>query len=209
MALLPQEPKQQRALIVIVAAVALAFVVYQYVYTPRMEEVEATRERVEALELSNQRASVLAARGGGNIEEQLALYQRHVMRLEELIPASDEVASLIRTISAEARRLGVEIAFLGPEPTQAGQFYDRQVYAVRAIGSYHDLARFLTAIASLPRIITPMDVEMTRFDDPQNVYDNLEAPVLATFRMETYVVPADGGTGAPADSLEAPDPEAP
>jgi type IV pilus assembly protein PilO len=196
MALGPQGPKQQKALVVIVLALGAAFVFYQYLYTPKMAEVEEVSIRVQTLEDSNQRARVLAARGGGNVEEQLALYERHVMRLERLIPASEEVSSLLRTITAEARRLGVEIGSMEPQPEMAGDFYTKRSYELQTYGEYHDVGRFLTAIASLPRIITPVGLELTRYEDPMDVNDEFESPVLATFQIETYVLPANSGVPA-------------
>ena len=192
MALGPSEPRQQKALIGILTAAAGAFLMFQYVYTPRMTEVGTIASRVETLDMSNQRARILAARGGGNVEEQLALYERHVLRLEQLIPASEEVPALLRTITAEGRRLGVEIASLVPEPEVAGDFYTKQSYAVSAVGEFHDIGQFLTAIASLPRIITPIGLEMELFSDPMNVYPELDSPVVASFAIETYVLPSEG-----------------
>lgn len=196
MALGPSDPRQQKALVAGLVAAVGAFLVYQYVYTPRMEEVAVVQERVETLEASNQRARVLAARGGGAIEEQLALYERHVMRLEELIPAREEVATLITNITAEARRLGVEVAGVNPEPVQAGQFYSKEVYSLQAVGEYHAVGQFLTAIASLPRIITPVGMDLSRLQEARNVWDDMDSPVVAAFRIETYVLP-EAGQGPP------------
>ena len=67
---------------------------------------------------------------------------------------------------------------------------------MQAIGDYHDIARFLTAVASLSRIITAVDVAITPFNDPQGLI-NVENPVAADFRIETYILPA-GGRSPPA-----------
>jgi len=198
MALGPSDPKQQKALIAIIVAAAGVFLMFQYVYTPRMAEVETIATRVETLDMSNQRARVLAARGGGNVEEQLALYERHVLRLERLNPASEEVPSLLRTITAEARHIGVEIASLVPEPEVAGDFYMKQSYAVSVIGEFHDIGRFLTAIASLPRIITPVDLDLVAFDDPMGVHPDMDAPVVASFAIVTYILPAEAAASSAA-----------
>ncbi|HSR42503.1 MAG TPA: type 4a pilus biogenesis protein PilO [Longimicrobiales bacterium] len=201
MALGPSDPKQQKALVAILLAGVATFLVYQYVYTPKMEEVAEVQVRVETLEASNQRARVLAARGGGNIEEQLALYERHVMRLEELIPASEEVAALLRTITAEARRLGVEVAEVTPDPVEQGQFYTKEIYSMRAVGEYHAVGQFLTAIASLPRIITPVEMDLSRLQAGRaETFPDMEQPVVAGFRIETYVLP-EAGQGPPPGDL--------
>lgn len=205
MALGPSEPRQQKALVAVLVAGVAAFLVYRYVYTPKMEEVAAVQSRVETLEASNQRARVLAARGGGNIEEQLALYERHVMRLEELIPAREEVATLITNITAEARRLNVEVATVAPEPVESGEFYTKEVYSIQAVGEYHAIGQFLTAIASLPRIITPVGMDLNRLQQSRNVWEDMESPVVATFSIETYVLPEPGQAGPPPAEIDTED----
>jgi type IV pilus assembly protein PilO len=189
MALLPSDPKQQKALVVGLAAAALFYAFYSFWYTGKKEELVALQEHVETLQSKNRAAQITAARGGGQIEERLAAYERHVMVLEALIPASDEVPGLLRDITSEARRLiGSDPAQFRPEPDEPGQFYTKKAYQMQAIGEYHDIARFLTSIASLPRIITPVDLTLTTYVDNQNVTE-LENPVVADFRIETYVLP--------------------
>ena len=198
MALIPQEPKQQRALAAIVGVLVVGYLFYSLWYSPQAAEVAAIREHRESLEDKNGRAQLTAARGGGSIEERLAAYERHVMVLEQLIPASDEVPGLLRSITSEARRLiGSDPAQFRPEPDEPGQFYTKKAYQMQAIGEYHDVARFLTSIASLERIITPVDLTLTIYANQQGVTE-LQNPVVADFRIETYVLPQAGQTPPPA-----------
>ena len=198
MAGLPSDPKQKKALGVGVGAVLLLGLFYMYMWTPKNEEVIAMQARLETLEQSNRRAQITAARGAGEIEERLAAYERHVMVLEELIPASDEVPALLRQITSEARRIiGQDPAQFRPEPDEPGEFYTKKAYQMQAIGEYHDIARFLTAIASLARIITPVDVSITPYVGPEGVVE-VPYPVVADFRIETYVLPPPAATPPPA-----------
>jgi Tfp pilus assembly protein PilO len=75
---------------------------------------------------------------------------------------------------------------LDPEPVEPAGPYDRQAYTMAVIGEYHSIARFLTAIANLSRIVTPVQVEIAMYPNATQ-YPDLEAPVRATFRIETYV----------------------
>lgn len=200
MALIPDEPKKRNAVLAIVAGILVLGGVYQYVYTPKTEELGGMRDRLEALETRNRQAQLTATRGGANLEEQLALYERHVIQLEQLIPAAEEVPALLSNVQSEAIRTGVEVASFVPEPVQAGTFYRRQSYSMRAWGEYHDMGRFLTSIASLSRIITPVQVEISRFNDPTGIASDMESPVVASFRIETYVLPSEG-TGPPGAEM--------
>ncbi len=191
MALLPKGSKQQRAFVVILVVAALFYVFWEYLYTPAQADLQASQSRLERLESSNRAAQITAARGGRNLEEQMALYERHVRALEQLVPASEEVPELLRNLTTQTRSLNVDLNLIEPQPDQPGEFYTKQVYTLRVIGEYHNVGRFLTSIASLPRIITPVDLQMTQLQQNSNTgLLQYEAPVQATFRIETYVLPS-------------------
>ena len=102
------------------AIVALVLIVpfRMYLLQPRQEENASVLERVETLQERNRVAGVLAARGGGDLQERLDLYERHVAKLQELIPRLDQVPALMNNIQAEARRVDVEVQSLDPEPAE-------------------------------------------------------------------------------------------
>jgi type IV pilus assembly protein PilO len=198
MALIPTDPKQQRYAVAGVLAIGVFYAFYSLWYTGQREEVTAMETRLAALEQSNRRAQITAARGGAELEQRLAEYERHVIALETLIPASDEVPALLREITAQARQLtGADPAQFRPEPDEPGEFYTKKAYQMQAIGDYHDVARFLTAVASLARIITPVDVNITPYTGPASVTE-IEDPVVAEFRIETYLLPPPATTPPPA-----------
>ena len=198
MALIPTDPKQQRYLIAGVVMLGFFYVFYSFWYTGKKEELAAMQERLETLEQQNRGAQITAARGGAELEQRLAEYERHVMVLEDLIPASEEVPTLLREITFQARQLtGLDPAQFRPEPDEPGPFYTRKAYQMQAIGDYHDIARFLTAIASLSRIITLVDLGLAPYTGPAGVTD-AENPVVADFRVETYVLPSPSQTPPPA-----------
>jgi len=192
----PSNPKQRNALIAGVFLLVLIYPFYAFWYKGRREEVTALQTRLETLEDQNRRAQVLAARGGGDLEERLALYERQVTKLEELIPAAEEVAGLLDDITLTARRVGVELSRMIPEPPEAGAFYTKTSYEMSVVGEYHDVARFLTEVASLQRIVTPVEVEVEMFDQP-DLFPEYESPILVTFRIETFVLP-QAAASAPA-----------
>jgi type IV pilus assembly protein PilO len=190
MAILPQEPKQQRALIAGILAAASFYGFYEYLYTPRSEELAEDQVRLERLETQNLAAEVRALQRE-RLQQQAAVYERYVRRLEDLVPAEEEVPALLRDITAEARRLNVDLNLIEPASNEPGPHYTREVYTMRVVGEYHGVGRFLTTIASLPRIITPIDLAMSTLERDADLFD-YEAGVLVDFQIETYVLPADG-----------------
>lgn len=192
----PTDPTQRNWMLFGLALLVLIVPFVMYYEGPRDETIEGLRDRLETLNIQNRQAAVILARGGQDLEERMALYERHVSRLEELIPAQEEVPVLLDDIQRRARLVGVEVQGLDPEPTEAAGPYNRTGYLMSVVGEYHDVARFLTDIASLSRIVTPVQVEVERFPTPQT-FPDMESPVVATFRIETYVLP-DQASLAPA-----------
>jgi type IV pilus assembly protein PilO len=205
MALIPDDPRQRTALVAVILAAGLFYLFWSYWYTPAKTELEQLTSRLEQLEANNRRAQLAAARGGAELEARLAVYERHVDQLEQLIPQSEEVPALLNAISAEARRANLnrgDIATMRPEPDEAGAFYTKHSYVIEVIGDYHDIGRFLTAVASLTRIITPVDVEIVPFQGDRSMLDpELEAPLTARLRIQTFILPSGSAapppTGAP------------
>ena len=190
MALVPDDPKQQRALVAIILAVGLFYVFWTYFYSPRKEEVVALETRLETLVSENNRAQIIATRGGSELQDLLALYQRFVEELEQLIPRSEEVASLLNQINEEARRVGVDVTAVRPEPDETVGIYTKETYQIDVVGDYHNIARFLTRIASLPRIITPLELELVPYIRDRSLLNiETEFPLEAHLYIQTYIVP--------------------
>lgn len=199
MALVPQDPKQKNALAIALFSLAVLYLASTWWRAPRIAAIEVDEARLESVETENRRAQILAARGGQDLQERMALYERHISQLELLIPDSEEVAALLNDMALRARVLDVELDFMSPASSEPGAYYTKETYDIRVIGDYHNVGRFLTGLASLERIITPINLDLQTFDDQRGLYD-FEAPVLAAFAIQTYVIadrlPSDGA-GAP------------
>lgn len=194
----PSDPTQRNWMLGGIVAFALIYPFASFFMTPRNEANDVVRDRLESLQIQNRQAGVILARGGEDLENRMATYERHVARLEELIPAQEEVPALVDDIQARARVSGVEVVGLDPEPTEPAGPYNRTGYQMTVVGDYHDVGRFLTEIASLPRIVTPVQVDMESYVGVSQRADMI-SPVLATFRIETYVLPDGAAAIAPAE----------
>ena len=193
----PTDPTQQKFMLGGLVGLLLVLPYNMYVLTPAQDENATVQARVESLDTQNRSARVIASQGEEALQERMALYERHVARLEELIPAQEEVPALVDDIQARARLVDVEVVGLDPEPTEPAGPYNRTGYQMTVVGDYHDVARFLTEIASLPRIVTPVQVDMETYSGVSQ-RASMVSPVQATFRIETYVLP-DPTSVAPAE----------
>ena len=76
------------------------------------------------------------------------------------LPSDTEVPGLLEDITRTGlgSGLGFEGIKLQPEGTQ--QFYIELPIQIKVVGSYHDLATFVSGVSSLPRIVTLHDFEI-------------------------------------------------
>lgn len=185
----PTDPVQRNWMLAGLAVLVVIVPFNMYYLAPRQEANDVVRDRLETLDIQNRQAQVIIARGGvDELRRRMDQYTRHVDRLEELIPGEEEVASLLNDIQGRARGTNVDVQGLDPEPPETAGPYTKTSYQMTVVGEYHDVARFLTQIASLSRIVTPVQVDVQLFGQPQSRPD-MEYPVQATFRIETYVLP--------------------
>ena len=193
-----------RSAVLAAVLATLAAILFYREHRSRDGEVQRLERRLEQLEAGNERARNLVPEGAAQLASRLRGHADHIARLEQLIPRNEEVPALLEALAAEARRSGLgDLAFIRPGEGEANPFYTKRSYEVSVVGGYHEVARFLTAVASLPRIVTPMELEMTAIPDPAME----EGPaVRAHFRIETFVRPPagtdpapDGANGTPAE----------
>ena len=199
MSLLPPDPVRRSAIVCAFLAVSGLYFAHTYLFAPVAERAESRRLRIERLEESNQDAGRAAALGDRQLEERLGLYRERIASLEALIPADEEVAALLDAISDEERRAGVEMTMMRPDPMEPGDYYDRLSYQVSVRGDYHSVGSFLTAIASLERIVAPGDLVITPLTPPTGDDESQVGSILASFRIRTYVA-TPPAPAAPPDS---------
>lgn len=188
MADLSDPQTRQKLMLGVLLVGGLGYLGYQHAYRPRADAIAVMEERLEALEIRNQTARMLVEnRGRDSIERQLRLYREQLARVENLIPSSEELPDLLDAISAEAQRTGVELTLIQPVGATQEQFYTRRTYDLAVIGSYHQIGEFLTRVGSLPRIVTPINLNVTvQQDETRDGEPQLEAK----FAIETYVLPS-------------------
>ncbi len=195
MPLLPSDPKKQRLVLLAALPVLAAGAYWYFFHGDRVKANEAQQAVLEQLETKNASAKALAARGGPELKKRLALYEQHIGRLEELIPKNEEVPELLHDITLRAVESGVELNLLRPEKDTPMGAYTRKVYSMSIYGPYDGVGRFLAAVGSLPRIVTPVHMKVV----PRNEKDRSGAVRLQSeFQIMTYIAPEPGKTPPPA-----------
>ena len=193
MALLPQNPRDQKMIAVAVVAFALAVLYWNYVWTPRHTELVQLSVRLDTLDAQNAMARARIAQGtAADLEAEAARYTRDLEVMRLLVPTGNELPSLIEQVSTAARREGLDIASLEPQPIVHGETFDTYKYKISVTGGYHALAEFMTNVGSLTRIVTPVNIGLALSTNQNANAVKLApegtAPVESRFEIQTYVI---------------------
>lgn len=197
MPLLPGGPEQQRKLLVAVLPLFLLFVYWQFYHGEMTALIMVQEGHLERLDADNAGAKARAVSVGPELEHELAAYQRHMARIERLIPTSDEVPQLLYDVTLRAQELGVDLTMVRPQPPQTGPYYTRHRYELNVRGGYHDVGGFLAAIGSLPRIVTATDLQLRASGEGAGEGGQ---DLDASFQIHTYVLPTPRRAGRAPDA---------
>jgi len=95
----------------------------------------------------------------------LEVFKAQMVEMEETfgalvrqLPSETEVPGLLEDITNTALGSGLTLQEIALQPEQKRDFYAELPINIRVTGSYHELASFVSSVASLPRIVTLHDL---------------------------------------------------
>jgi type IV pilus assembly protein PilO len=189
MAGMPTNQRDQLLLAVGILAVLGAGAYWYFVDSPQGVAREAQIAHLDTLNASNQKAKAQLARGTvASIKAEADSLRANLEVMRTLVPASNEVPALIEQVSNAARRSRLELAGLDPQPPIEGEMFDTFRYRVRLNGSYHEIGQVLANIASLNRVIAPINVNLQLNTGTSARPTPGKQPLSSTFEIQTYVV---------------------
>ncbi|PID49725.1 MAG: hypothetical protein CR991_05135 [Proteobacteria bacterium] len=146
--------------IAIIALMGLiVFLGYKLVIVDSIDTLKAAeRKETElrsAFEKKARRSSQLPA-----YEKQLKEMQHSFGNLMQQLPSSTEIPSLVLDISEKGVSNGLEIEKFEPKDELLKEFYAEKPINLVALGTYKELAMFVSDISGLPRIVTIHDIDL-------------------------------------------------
>lgn len=180
------------------------FAYWHFYLSTASAALAASEERVEMLMAENERAKLEIARGDPEkLRAEAAAYRENLTAMRQLVPTSNEVPSLLEQVSTAARRVGLDLGRVEPEPVIAGDQFDTYRYKITVAGDYHALGAFLANVGSLTRIVAPVNVQLKpqvrQGLAPGERVDRTRQTLDSEFQIQTYVART-----APASAEESP-----
>ena len=98
----------------------------------------------------------------------LEVFKAQMLEMEETfgalvrqLPSETEVPGLLEDITNTALGSGLELQEVKLQGERQRDFYSELPINIRVVGSYHELASFVSSIAGLPRIVTLHDLQIS------------------------------------------------
>ena len=108
-------------------------------------------------------------------------------KLSRQLPNQTEVAALLVDISQTGLASGLEFELFKPNKEQPKEFYAELPIQIRVTGKYHDFGTFASGIATLPRIVTLHNINLSRRGKDKMV-------MTATAKTYRYLNDDEGGS---------------
>jgi type IV pilus assembly protein PilO len=177
----------------IIVAIASAALYWNFVFTPKGAELASLEARLDTLDAHNAVARTRIARGTAEeLEAEAEQASRDLEVMRQLVPTGNELPALIEQVSTAARREGLDISGIEPQPVVEGATFDTYRYKLTVTGGYHALGEFLTNVGSLTRIVAPVNLTLSLSNNQNSNAVRLApagtAAIESKFDIQTYVI---------------------
>jgi Tfp pilus assembly protein PilO len=198
MALVPQTQRDKIMAGVCVLALGLVYAYQSYLWAPKNEQLNTMEAHIDTLKKSNEQVRAEVASGAvARLKAEAEEYGRLLGLMRQLVPAVNEVPTLLDQISTAARSTGLELSDVTPLGVIPGDIFETHRYRIGVTGSYNAIGRFLNNIGSMTRIVAPMNLALSPSGKAQKVAPNSQL-LAASFEIQTYVAktapPSAAGT---------------
>jgi type IV pilus assembly protein PilO len=194
MALLPTKQRDQIMVLISAVVIALTAAYFVYVWQPKSTELADLQAHVDTVEALNRKVKTELAKGSiAQLKKQAEEMSKNLEVMRNLVPTSNEVPALLEQVSTAARHAGLDLAEVLPEGVLPGDDFDTYKFRIGVTGPYHKVAALLTNVASLQRIVTPMNLQVsvaTLRQTAEYKPRHDEQLLDVKFEIQTYVVRA-------------------
>jgi len=159
--------------------------------TQAKDTIAARKKTIDSLVAMTDSAKKILAQGSvDDLRRRLEGYRSSLELMRRLVPDRNEVANLMDEISTRAKIRGVQVAQfmpMAPEPGPAP--FETYRYQYSVVGRYDQLGEFLSDVASLQRIIVPVDLNLNTVDlgRAKALGDSTGSLLEARFQIRTFV----------------------
>lgn len=157
-------PKPVKVIACLLIVLVVLLLGYQFHLSDMQAQLDTQRAQEETLKQQYASKAFQAAN--------LDAYKQQMVEMEESfgallrqLPGDTEVPALLEDITRTGLGSGLEFEQIKLLPEVTQQFYVELPIQITVVGTYHDLATFVSSVSSLPRIVTLHDFDLKPVDD--------------------------------------------
>jgi len=154
-----QLTKQQQQYVAagVVLTLALGFAYVRFFWLPISQAKDEAQAKIEEVESKIIKAKQQASRLD-RLKLEIASLNEQAIEAEKRLPKTKSVPDILVTISGLAQKSRVTLQTFTPGAQKPQQYFTELAYPMSVKGSYHNIGRFLAAIALEERIFNVVNV---------------------------------------------------
>ena len=157
MAIQLSKQEQQYAAVGAVLLAVFGFVYVKFFWLPVAQAKAEASEKIEQIEAKIAKAKQQAARLK-RLQDEIASLNERAIEAEKRLPKSKSVPDILLTLSSLAQKNRVQLQTFAPGPMKTQQYFIELAYPLTIKGTYHNIGRFLAAVALEERIFNIKDI---------------------------------------------------
>ena len=161
----------------IVLFVVGAVVYVQFFWLPITQKKEELTTQIQEIETKISKAEAQASRLK-RLQDELATLNQQAAEAERRLPKTKSVPDVLNSLNQIGVKYDVSIQSFAPGPQKTQQYFIELNYPMTVRGRFHDIGRFLAAIALEERIFNVRDIA---FPSPAG-----DGTMVVTFTLVTY-----------------------
>lgn len=154
-------PFEIKFVVAVVEAILALVLGYYLLVNDKLPTLEAVQAEEQDLKLKYQGKYAIAVNLEA-YEEQLAQLQKDFSSMLKSLPTSNETPGLLDDITFVGISAGLTFKLLNWQQEVPKEFYSELPIQMEVSGNYHEFGQFVSDIASLPRIVTVHDFDITQ-----------------------------------------------
>lgn len=197
-------PPKKRSLILVAILVVIIGACTYFLFLPKYNRVGLLTTNLQKLntELASARKNAAEI---DSVKKQIQTAEAEFEMSIKALPETEEIPVLLTSISKAGQEENLDFLLFEPQKETAHEFYAEIPVKLEVVGDYHDIARFFSKVANLPRIVVIRSITMKPYTGnitsvAQKAGYNLSVScIAATYKfvdtITTTPAPASGGGG--------------
>jgi len=165
-------------LLAVLILIVLAY--YVTVYIPHLNKMESLFREFNAKKSEFSKMVVLV-RDRGQFMEEVEGLDRDLKVAISMLPDKKEIPSLLKKLSDEAEKYGLEVYYFEPLSERKKDFYAEVPVSIKLKGSFHEVLGFFDSVNKLARIVNVSRISMKADAKSQNKKKPQKGSVVTAF----------------------------